>query len=322
MRQGRVTVSVVIVCMDRLDNLYPCIEGIRAHCSVPFEVLVVAYRFSPQSWEKVCEDYPWVTFVRSDSVRGFAENNNLALREARGEYCFVLNDDTLIENDVIGRLVRDFDLLPSDVAILTPRLLNADHTLQLCGRPEYPPFCYALQQWHLWSEPKDDTVGKEPVVREIFQTSNICGAGFLIKTDIFRSLGWFDEQYFFTPEDIALSQLTRSRGYGVYVDRGATLVHLARTTASRISTAVRPSAVRGSLIFFSRGSALRYGVLGVLVWLAEVAKYLKASIKQIFMPSPLAALSKEVYLHNSRSIFTRETPKQIFIKYFDQCQKF
>ena len=42
-------VSIVIVCMNRMDNLYPCLEGVRAHTSVSCETFVVAYRFSPDN---------------------------------------------------------------------------------------------------------------------------------------------------------------------------------------------------------------------------------------------------------------------------------
>ena len=46
-------VSVVIVCMNRLDNLYPCLESLREHTRVSFEVLVVAYLFSEDNLRKV-----------------------------------------------------------------------------------------------------------------------------------------------------------------------------------------------------------------------------------------------------------------------------
>ena len=209
-------VSIVIVCMNRLDNLFPCLEGLQAHTTVPCETFVVAYRFSPENLAKAKAAFPWVRWIGSDEIRGFAENNNLALRQARGRYCFVVNDDTEIREDLIGALVADLERLPQDAAIVSPRLLNADGSLQLCGRPPYPARYYVLQQWHLHREPIDDTVGKTPVFGEVFRTSNITGAAFLIKTDIFRELGWFDETYFFTPEDIALSTLARRKGYGVY----------------------------------------------------------------------------------------------------------
>ena len=309
-------VSIVIVCMNRMDNLYPCLEGLRAHTGVPYECFVVAYRFSPENLAKAQADFPWVHWVVSDEVRGFAENNNLALRQARGRYCFPLNDDTEIGEDVVGALVRDMERLPEDAAIVSPRLLNADGSLQLCGRPPYPARYYVLQQWHLHEEPIDDTVGKTPVFDEVFRTSNITGAAFLIKTDVFRELGWFDETYFFTPEDIALSTLARKKGYGVYVDRTATLTHKWRTTATRISPAIRPAAVRGSLLFFSGGSRLKYFLLALPVWLAESAKRAKAAHRLRRDPSEANRIAWETVRNITRNIFTRRTPKQIFQQYY------
>ena len=228
----------------------------------------------------------------------------------------MLNDDTEIREDVIGALLADFGRLPADAAIVSPRLLNADGTLQLCGRPPYPARFYVLQQWHLHREPIDDTAGKTPLFDEVYVTSNITGAAFLIRTDIFRELGWFDETYFFTPEDIALSTLARARGYSVYVDRAVSLVHKWRTTATRISPAIRPAAVRGSLLFFSGGSRVKYFLLALPVWLAESAKRLKAAVRLRLRPTEENRIARDTFRNITRSIFTRQTPKQLFIRYY------
>lgn len=307
-------VSIVIVCMNRLDNLYPCLNSIREQCGVSYETFVVAYKFSDENYQKVLKDFPWVTFIRSNAVRGFSENNNLALSQARGRYCFVLNDDTEMRSDVIGQLVRDFSRLPENAAIVTPKLLNADGSLQLCGRPPYPARNYVLQQWHLYKEPIDDTVGRSPVFDSVYSTSNISGAAFLIKTEIFRELGWFDETYFFTPEDIALSTLARKRNYGVYVDSSATIVHKWRTTASRLSPAVRPAAVRGSLIFFSGGSSFKYFFIALPVWVAETLKWVKASVRHRRHPGAENRIQMHTYRNIVRAIFSGLSPKQLFEK--------
>lgn len=297
-------VSIIIVCMNRPDNLRPCLQSIKKNTSAEYEVLVVAYRFDADNLSELRAEFPWVRFIVNNGISGFSENNNLALRQAAGDYCFVLNDDTELPGPTIDTLLADFGRLPEDAAIVAPKLLNADGSLQLCGRPEYPPFNYVRQQWHCWREPTDNGRG-------LFRTFNISGAAFLIKTSIFRELGWFDERYFFTPEDIALSTLARERGYTVWCDSEAAVVHKWRTTASRISTAVRPAAVRGSLIFFSRGSSLRYLLLALGVWPAEMAKRIKARL--------LGRYSDYLTYRNiTRSIFTWRSPKELFVRFFNE----
>lgn len=316
-----IQVSIVIVCMNRLDNLYPCLKSVYATTTVSFETLVVAYLFDKENLKKAKEDFPDVIFIENDSLSGFSENNNIALKRARGKYCFVLNDDTEIHEPVIDMLVHDLESLPEDAAIVSPRIILADGTLQLCGRPPYPSYKYVLQQFHLYDEPKDDTIGKSPIFGQVFPTSNITGAAFLIKTDIFKELGFFDEVYYFTPEDIALSTLTRQRGYGVYVDASVTLTHKWRQTASKMMVATRPAAVRGSLIFFSRGSNLNYFLLGCGVWCAETIKKVKAFIRFKLSPTEENKVKYITFRNITQSIFTRKTTKEIFIQRYNELKQ-
>lgn len=48
-------------------------------------------------------------FVESNEIRGFSENNNLALRQAKGKYCFVQNDDTELKMPCIDKLVETIE---------------------------------------------------------------------------------------------------------------------------------------------------------------------------------------------------------------------
>ena len=68
---NNIEVSIVIVCMNNLKNLYPCLNSIRKYTTVSYETLVVAYLFSEENLEKVQHDFPWVTFIESNEIRGF-----------------------------------------------------------------------------------------------------------------------------------------------------------------------------------------------------------------------------------------------------------
>ena len=96
-------VSVIIVSMNNYEVLSRCLDSIRTHTSTSYEVFVVAYLFSPENLQHLRQNYPWAQIIESNEIRGFSANNNLALRKATGKYCFVLNDDTKIESDVITR---------------------------------------------------------------------------------------------------------------------------------------------------------------------------------------------------------------------------
>ena len=314
---NRPDVSIVIVCMNRTDNLYPCLQSIRDHTGVSYECLVVAYMFDPAALAKAKEDFPWAEFIKSNEIRGFSENNNLALRRARGRFCFVLNDDTEFSTPVIDSLMADFEHLPKNTAIVSPRLVNADGSLQLCGRPPYPARNYLLQQWHRYSEPIDNVSGRQPEFGQVYRSWNITGACFLIRTEIFEQLGWFDETYFFTPEDIALGTLAVNSGYTLWVDAAVEVTHKWRTTASRISPAVRPAAVKGSLLFFSGGSRLRYFLLATGVWFAEFSKRVKARIRWQRSHTEEDRIKLQTFRNITANIFNRLTPKEIFKRYYN-----
>lgn len=53
-----ISVSVIIVCMNNLDNLYPCIKSIMKYTQVPYEIIVTAFLFSDEKFKKSKEGLP------------------------------------------------------------------------------------------------------------------------------------------------------------------------------------------------------------------------------------------------------------------------
>ena len=166
-----IQVSIVIVCMNNLKNLYPCLNNIRKYTSVSYETFVVAYLFSKDNLVKVKHDFPWVTFIESNEIRGFSENNNLALRQAKGKYCFVVNDDTEMKMPVIDKLVESFDKCPQNTAVVSPSILNYRGKVSVCGRPPITLKRYILKMFMLWNEQKDKHyINKPPFYgRKVFE---------------------------------------------------------------------------------------------------------------------------------------------------------
>ena len=204
-------VSIVIVSMNKPDVLRTCLDSLRAHTrEVSYETIVVAYLYNPASLLHLQADYPWVIWIESNEIRGFSENNNLALRQASGRYCFVVNDDTEIRMPIIDRLASDFDKVDEHVAVFSPVVCKPDGSIQYSGRNKFTLWRCIKLYFNCWS----DAVGPYTHGKGLFQSYNIVGASFMIRTDIFRQMGWFDEYYFFCPEDIALSSIEMDMNAG------------------------------------------------------------------------------------------------------------
>ena len=186
-------VSIVIVCMNNLKNLYPCLDSIKRYTTISYEILVVAYLFSKENLQKVRVNFPWVTFIESNEIRGFSENNNLALRRAKGKYCFVLNDDTEMRMAVVDMLVASFEKCDNKTAIVSPVTIYQDGKVQVCGRPRYNSWTYVLECLKIYN----GKIIERQDRHDLFKSYNILGAAFMIRTDIFKEVGWFDERYFF-----------------------------------------------------------------------------------------------------------------------------
>ena len=310
-------VSVVIVSMNRPDLLYPCLEGLYAQTKAPLEVWVVAYLYSEENLARLKADWPAAKVVESRELRGFSENNNLALRQITGDYCFIVNDDTLMTMPVVDALLADFDRLPADAAIVSPKIVFPDGRVQTCGRAPWTAWRYLKHYLHLVDETKPSAWSMK---EGLFRTWTVNGACFLIRTDVFREAGWFDENYTFTPEDVALGHRVNDLGYTVWADADVVITHLAGGTVSRLEAAIKPTRVRGALQFYSGGNPVKYALLGGFVWCVEALRRLKYRFADRSDPASHAAIMDATARNVMRSVFTKRTSKEVFVQLYREIR--
>lgn len=315
-------VSVVIVSMNRPDLLYPCLQSIKTQTSCTYEILLTAYRFSPENLAELRRDWPELRIFENNSLAGFAENNNLALAHARGRFCFIVNDDTLMRTPVIDRLLADFAALPEKVAAVSPRIVLGDGSLQTCGRAPWTAWRYLLHYLGGVDETRPNKWNKS---EGLFRTWTLNGACFLIRTDVFRQVGWFDETYTFTPEDIALGHLLNDSGYEVWADAEVEITHLAGATAGPMETAIKPTRVRGSLIFYSsrkgKSNPLVYTLMGCFVWCYEALRLLRWLPADRKDPKSHAAIMYRTALNVMKTVFSGKSTKEIFTELYEEVPR-
>lgn len=318
-----IDVSVVIVCMNNLDNLYPCLDSFKKYTSITYECLVVAFMFSPENILRLRNDYPWVKIIESNEYRGFSENNNLALRQAEGRCCLVVNDDTYHEMPLVDMLYHDLSLLPNNVAVISPSFWNADGSLQSNGRPPYKWYTYFFKHIFL-AKPLQycrDHFSRYTNKEGLYKTYNLSGACFMIKTDLFKKVGWFDERFYFCPEDLALSTLLNKMGYECWVDADVKITHLGgKSSSSIMQVAIAPTKEKGEYIWLCGNNyikkALFIGTAYVLypIWMLYCYLRYKCNGSENYR------VFYQIYKNMLFSLSTKMTPKEIFIHYYEQIR--
>src|SRR5947207_1576256 len=98
--------SISIVSLNRPDLVQQCLASVKACTgSVTYEAHVVAHDFDAATLDELARSHPGILIHRVSGIRGYSQNNNVALRAARGRYVAILNDDTIFGSDVFGQLV-------------------------------------------------------------------------------------------------------------------------------------------------------------------------------------------------------------------------
>ena len=252
--------AISIVSLNRPDLVEQCLASIEAvPTSAGYEVHVVAHNFDPGALAALGKRHPSVIVHRVAGIRGYSQNNNVALKAARSRNVAILNDDTILRDDLFGRLVRFLDRNP-DVAAVCPVLRNLDGSLQVGFRGRFTPLAFIAQQLRLdrlvpvrwavrlgafdrpWlpegrSDPVDIQAGT--------------GACFVAKREAFETIGFLDEDYFLGPDDIDWTVRLRRLGRVVLLP-DASLTHLGSATLSQTYHAVLPTIYAGCYTFFRR----------------------------------------------------------------------
>ena len=302
-------VSIVIVCMNRLSNLDRCLPSIKKFTSVPYKIYVVAYLFSDENLQKLRSNYPEVNVIVSNEIRGFSENNNIALKDVDTPFTFVLNDDTEFTGPVLDKLLVSLRNT-TDATVMSPVLYRGDGSVQFCGRRKYTFGKFLMNHLGI----RLDTKSKYENQSGIFKTYNISGAAFLIYTDVFKEMGFFDERYFFCPEDIALSTKLNKYGYHCYVDSSIPIIHYEGVSSKKTTLFY---AYLGDSYYFGVTKFRRFIILTLWVYKVLIFRLWKHLHSTEHIVDYLY-----IYQRILNSYKKSVTPKELFIMEYEKvCRK-
>ena len=246
-------VSVVVVTWNALPWVERCLDSVRGR-----DVIVVDHGSTDGTLELVRERYPDVRLIEQEN-KGMGGGNNAGMRAARGRYFFLLNSDAWVVGDGLDELVAFADTHP-EAAVVGPKLLNPDGTLQRSARGE--PTLWRLATEYLFIRKlAPHTRLFNPLYRGDFRHDRteevdwLFGAALLVRREAADAVGLFDEDFFMFSEEVDWLTRFRRVGWKVLFFPGAEVVHVGGAShGGRMYV----ENLRGHLCFLAKHRGLRY----------------------------------------------------------------
>ena len=210
--------SVVIVSYNVSHYLLQCLDSLqRALRGIDGEVIVVDNHSRDNSVALVHQAHPEVKVIENLHNLGFSKANNIALRQAKGEYALLLNPDTIVADNTIRDSIAFLDLHP-DAGAAGVMMLNADGTVAPESRRGVPT---PLTSFYKLSGlcrmfPRSPRFGRYYLGHLPWQTPQqidiVSGAFCMLRRSVLDKVGLLDEDYFMYGEDIDLSYRILKQG--------------------------------------------------------------------------------------------------------------
>ena len=159
------------------------------------------------------------TYFKTTENLGFGAAHNLILGYPMGEYHAVINPDITVSSDVLSYLADILQKNP-DIAMITPKILNSDGTEQKLPKRN-PTFKYMFlgrlsSLGGIFKKIRDDYTRANEVFTDITDIDFCSGCFFMIRSDILKEIGGFDERYFMYLEDADLTRKVKKYGRVVF----------------------------------------------------------------------------------------------------------
>ncbi len=223
-------VSIIVVNYNGKQFLGECFASLE-NSDYPrdkFEVILVDNASTDGSVQYIRENFSWVNVLALDKNYGFCKPNNEGVKIARGEYVVLLNNDTAVTKEWLLEWVKGA-LSEEQVASCASKMLYYDRRnvintaggkLTIIGGGFYKGY--------------GDEDGNE--YNKIEYTGFGCGAGVLVKKELFQYVGGFDEDYFASCEENDLGWKLWLYGYKVLYVPTAVMYHKESGTFGSRST--------------------------------------------------------------------------------------
>lgn len=218
--EENIKAEIIILTIDNVPILKRCLESIEKNTLMPVRIFIVNNGGRAESGKYLTSltDSDSVTYriISHDRNIGFVKGNNEAMKLTASPYVCLLNDDTVVTRGWLSGMIKAAEK-NSDIGIINP----SSNTLGvLPGRGEdLNSFAERLRR----------------VGEDIYDLGTASGFCMLIKRELIRKIGYFDEEIdmaFFEDSDYSLR--AKEAGYRCVMTNQSYVFHYEHRSFSKV----------------------------------------------------------------------------------------
>lgn len=242
-------VSIVTINYNQLQLTCQLLDSLRKVTYPAVEVIVVDNHSKEDPSSVITEQYPEVKLIVSKENLGFAGGNNLGIVASRGEYIFLLNNDTEVNPRALEPLVELFETHP-EAGVASSMLLyfNSGETIQYAGSSRINPFTGRSKRIGYMEK---DT-GQYTKARK---TELAHGAAMMVPRRVIDQVGLMPEFFFLYYEEVDWCESIKRAGHKIFFVPASKVYHKESMSIGKGSTLKTYYMTRNRVLYMRRNTA-------------------------------------------------------------------
>jgi len=226
---NRPSVSIIVLNWNGEGYVAKCLDSLLEQTYHNYEVIVVDNGSTDSSVELLKGYLPRTKLILNQENLGFAAGNNVAIREAEGEFIVLFNNDAVAHREWLDRLIAGALSSPqADIASGPIYFYESSDVIWSVGMRSD---MLSGEAWNLGSYQNH--------FESTAAIDYFAGCALLIRKRVFDVLGLLDERFFFYSEDVDFCLRAKRAGFSLRLVPDAIVWHMIPMSLKQPSVRLR-----------------------------------------------------------------------------------
>ncbi len=218
-------ISVIILNWNGKKYLKDCFSSLQNQTYPNLEIILVDNGSFDGSVDFVNKLFPKVKTIKNEKNLGFAQGNNIGIKACKGEYVFILNNDTKVNRVCLEKMIEAAVKNPK-IGMLAPKIVSFENP-QLIDSLGLNIYFDGLARGRHRGKLDNNQYGKDILMPS--------AAAALYQKGMLNEIGLFDESFFAYCEDTDLGLRARLAGFSSVLVPEAVVWHHYSATFGKYS---------------------------------------------------------------------------------------